>query len=86
MLRPLTEKNCNLNKLILYYSKEDNDPGITTLKSMLTDELKLNKDLLKKGDGDSSSGSDSAPSEDNLNPEDIVKIIPVIDKKTKQDL
>lgn len=41
---------------------------------------------MKKGDGDSSSGSDSQPSEDNLNAEDIVKIIPIIDKKTKSDL
>lgn len=41
---------------------------------------------MKKGDGDSSSGSDSAPSEDNLNAEEIVKIIPIIDKKTKSDL
>lgn len=60
-------------------------PG-NTLKSLLAEELKLNKELIQKGDGDSSSGSDSAPSEDNLNPEDIVKIIPVIDKKTKLDL
>jgi hypothetical protein len=56
------------------------------LKFLLAEELKSNKELLKKGDGDSSSGSDSAPSEDNLCPEEIVKIIPVIDKKTKQDL
>ncbi len=41
---------------------------------------------MKKGEGDSSSGSDSAPSDDNLGPEEIVKMIPVIDKKTKQDL
>ena len=41
---------------------------------------------MKKGDGDSSSGSDSAPSEDNLEPEEIIKIIPVVDKKTKQQL
>lgn len=41
---------------------------------------------MNEGDGDSSSGSDSAPSEDNLNPEDIIKIMPVIDKKTKLDL
>lgn len=32
---------------------------------------------------DSSSGSESEPSEDNLCVEEIVKIIPVIDKKTK---
>ena len=38
---------------------------------------------MKKGDEDSSSGSDSAPSEDNLDVEEIVKIIPVIDKQTK---
>ena len=36
--------------------------------------------------GDSSSGSESAPSDDNLQPEEIIKIIPVIDKKTKKDL
>jgi hypothetical protein len=59
------------------------DTKINTLKSLLCEELKLNKDLLKKGEGDSSSGSDSAPSEDNLNAEEIIKMIPVIDKKTK---
>ena len=46
-------------------------------------ELKQNKDLLKKGEGDSSGGSDSAPSEDNLQPEEMVKIMPVVDKATK---
>jgi hypothetical protein len=39
-----------------------------------------------KNDGDSSSGSESAPSDDNLQPEEIIKMIPVIDKKTKKDL
>lgn len=39
-----------------------------------------------KNCGDSSSGSESAPSDDNLQPEEIIKIIPVIDKKTKKDL
>lgn len=38
---------------------------------------------MTKGNGDSSSGSDSAPSEDNLDPEEIIKIMPVVDKKTK---
>ena len=57
--------------------------GPITLKSLLAVELKENKDLLRKGEGDSSSGSDSAPSEDNLAPEDIIKVIPVLDKKTK---
>ena len=36
--------------------------------------------------GDSSSGSESAPSDYTLQPEEIIKIIPVIDKKTKKDL
>jgi hypothetical protein len=45
--------------------------------------LKENQDLIKKGNGDSSSGSDSAPSDDNLEPEEIIKIIPTVDKKTK---
>jgi hypothetical protein len=39
-----------------------------------------------KNCGDSSSGSESAPSDDNLQPEEIIKIIPVIDKKTRKDL
>ena len=39
-----------------------------------------------KNCGDSSSGSESAPSDDNLQPEEIIKIIPVVDKKTKKDL
>lgn len=39
-------------------------------------ELSENKDLLKLGDGNSSSGSDSAPSEDNLNQADLMKNLP----------
>lgn len=31
--------------------------------------------------GDSSSGSDSEPSEDNLDPESLIKNLPVIDKQ-----
>jgi hypothetical protein len=48
--------------------------------------LKTNKELLEKGDGDSSSGSDSAPSDDNLDVEEIARIMPVIDKQTKLKL
>ena len=50
------------------------------------EELRENRELMKKGDGDSSSGSDDAPSEDNLKPDEIVKMLPVVDKKTKADL
>jgi len=56
------------------------------LRNILTEELKGNKKLLEQGEGDSSSGSDSAPSDDNLNPEEIAKIIPILDKKAKLDL
>ena len=50
------------------------------------EELKENRELMKKGDGDSSSGSDDAPSEDNLRPDEIVKVLPVVDKKIKAEL
>lgn len=65
--------------------KEDEvkDQKVHALKLLLTEELKDNKALMEKGDGDSSSGSDSAPSDDNMNAEDILKIMPAVDKKTK---
>lgn len=59
------------------------DSKAHALKLMFAEELKDNKTLLDLGDGDSSSGSDGAPSEDNLDAEEIMKIIPVLDKKTK---
>ena len=51
----------------------------------MADELR-SAGVLMKNCGDSSSGSESAPSDDNLQPEEIIKIIPVVDKKTKKDL
>ena len=74
--------------------KEDQDyPGVSggevleqgPVKLIAAEELK-GTGLMLKGCGDSSSGSESAPSDDNLQPEDNIKIIPVIDKKTKRDL
>lgn len=56
------------------------------MRGLLMEELRENRELMKKGDGDSSSGSDDAPSEDNLKPDEIVKMLPVVDKKTKADL
>jgi len=56
------------------------------LKSLLAEELKENKALINKGDGDSSSGSDSAPSEDNLDPVEMGKVVPVVDKKVKNQI
>ena len=49
----------------------------------MMNELQQNTELLKKGEGDSSDGSDDAPSEDNLEPDEIVKVIPLVDKKLK---
>lgn len=43
------------------YSEDQDDTGENFLK-----ELEDNKDLMKFGDGESSGGSDSAPSDDNL--------------------
>jgi hypothetical protein len=59
------------------------DRKSNALKDIFANELKNNKELMKKGDENSSSGSDSAPSEDNLDVEEIIKIIPVIDKTTQ---
>ena len=51
---------------------------------MILGELNNNKDLLKQCEGDSSSGSDSAPSEDNMQAEELVKQLPTVDKTLKQ--
>jgi hypothetical protein len=50
---------------------------------MLMAELSENRDLMKLGDGDSSNGSESAPSDDNLNPADLIKNLPALDKSLK---
>lgn len=49
-------------------------------------ELSEKKDLLKMGDGDSSSGSDSAPSDDNLDAAELMKNLPIVDKTLKKKL
>ena len=49
-------------------------------------ELTANKALLNAGEGDSSSGSDSEPSEDNLDAKELVKNLPAIDKPLSQAL
>jgi hypothetical protein len=48
--------------------------------------LSEKKDLLKLGDGDSSSGSDSAPSDDNLEAAELIKNLPTVDKTLKKKL
>ena len=49
-------------------------------------ELAEKKDLLRMGDGDSSSGSDSAPSDDNLDAAELIKNLPTVDKTLKKKL
>jgi septum formation inhibitor MinC len=56
------------------------------VKDFLMKELTCNNKLIQDGDGDSSSGSDDAPSEDNLNIDDICLLIPAVDKKLKNAL
>jgi hypothetical protein len=53
---------------------------------MLIAELNNNKELIKMGEGDSSSGSDSEPSEDNLEPSELIKNLPTVDKNLSQAL
>ena len=44
-------------------------------------ELEDNKKLMAAGEGDSSGGSESEPSEDNLPIEEVAKVVPIVDKK-----
>lgn len=53
---------------------------------MLIRELTGNQNLIEQGDGESSSGSDDAPSEDNLDLDEICKFIPPVDKRLKNAL
>jgi ribosomal protein L32 len=46
-------------------------------KQSILEELKNNKELLQNNCNDSSSGSDSDPSEDNLDPEEIASVYPL---------
>ena len=43
-------------------------------------ELSEKKELLRMGDGDSSSGSDSAPSDDNMDASKLIHNLPAVDK------
>lgn len=62
------------------------DPNLVTpsdYKQVLINELLSDKKLLKAGDGDSSGGSDSEPSEDNLPIEEAAKVVPILEKAQK---
>jgi len=68
----------------LYGSKDKNSTG--DVSSMFANELKSDKKLLAAGDGDSSGGSDSEPSEDNLPVDEVAKVVPIVDKQQKIQL
>jgi hypothetical protein len=47
---------------------------------MFAKELKNNAKLISAGEGDSSGGSDSEPSDDNLPLDEVAKVVPIVDK------
>jgi hypothetical protein len=51
------------------------------ISAMIQQELVEDKSLMDAGDGDSSGGSESEPSEDNLPIEEVAKMVPIVDKK-----
>ena len=57
------------------------------MKDAIMGEINNNAALLNcSGGDDSSSGSDSAPSEDNMQAEELIKQLPTADKTLKQQL
>ncbi len=72
--------------LKVFAEDEKQNSQVINMTQMLIQELTENKVLLKLGEGNSSSGSDSAPSEDNLNPIELLKNLPIADKTLKQKI
>ena len=65
-------------------NKKEPDPE--AFNNAIMKELVGNKALINAGDGDSSEGSDDAPSEDNLEAEKLVKALPIVDKTLKHKI
>ena len=53
------------------------------MSALFAQELTENKKLLAAGDGDSSGGSESEPSEDNLPVNEVAAFVPIVDNKQK---
>ena len=67
-----------------HFIEDDNSNlNASFISQLILDELTENKELIKQGDGDSTSGSDSAPSEDNLSLVELNKNLPVCEKQIK---
>lgn len=56
------------------------DPAAQDMRAIFAKELINDQKLLKAGEGDSSGGSDSEPSEDNLPIEEAAKVLPILEK------
>ena len=67
------------------YGKKGDDAGLD-MEAVFAKELEENKKLMAAGDGDSSGGSESEPSEDNLPIEEVAKVVPIVDKKQQMQL
>jgi hypothetical protein len=63
----------------LYGKRVEGEPPIDISKLMAA-EIISNKKLISAGEGDSSGGSDSEPSEDNLPIEEVCKVVPTLEK------
>ena len=70
----------------LYGKKGDDSSAQNDMSSLFANELKENKKLMAAGEGDSSGGSDSEPSEDNLPVDEVAKVVPIVDKQQKLQL
>ena len=64
----------------LYGKKDKDNANPQDMSQLFANELKENKKLLAAGDRDSSGGSDSEPSEDNLPVDEVAKVVPIVDK------
>lgn len=64
----------------LFPSMKKGEDGPADMGALFAQELASNKKLMDAGDGDSSGGSDSEPSEDNLPVEEVAKVVPIVDK------
>ena len=70
----------------LYGSRDADEATPADMSALFSKELQENKKLIAAGDGDSSGGSDSEPSEDNLPVDEAAKVVPIVDKQQKMQL
>lgn len=66
------------------FTEPENEPN--DFADLVLCELQQDKNINKNGDGDSSSGSDSAPSDDNLEASELIKNLPEADKTLKKKI